>query len=138
MASEWNVETLKQHYDERFKTIDQRFTDAEKYNATVQSASQEAIKKAEAAQQQYNTIHNDLVRKNEKMQTREDSDKDIKNMVDKIESLRLHFEDKINLLTTRSDASQGRYTGMKDLRDLVPWLIAIAMFLFYLYNQGEK
>ena len=156
----WTISSLKEHYDERFRALENRFELADKailsaleakdkLSAAIHAASKEAITKAEDAQKQYNTIHNDLVRKNELMQTRADAEKDQKNVADKLEAQRVHFEDKIESrfkelvgkiepLESSSEAGGGRRAGIKEFRDWVPWLITIGMFLAYIFNLGKK
>jgi len=80
--SVWTIEALKAHFDRVITdlntSIDRRFTDSQrdvdKALAAVKSetklsldAAEKAITKAEGKQDAYNTTHNDLIRKNEKL-----------------------------------------------------------------------
>lgn len=91
----WTIASLKEHYDERFRALENRFDLADKaiiaaleakdkYSAVVHAASKEAITKAEEAQKQYNSVHNDLVRKNELMQTRGEAEREKQNILERL------------------------------------------------------
>lgn len=114
MSSTWTLEALKEHYDtilrdkkllddERFSSIDDKF-----------EASDKAIGKAERAQEQYNVVHNDLVRKNELMQTRVDAEKDHISLENQLNSIRINLESQINSLRINVDE---KFTNVNDKLD---------------------
>jgi hypothetical protein len=145
--SNWTMDSLKEHYDailkkndelseKSEKSIDERFAAQKELSSTIHLGSQEAIKKAEAAQNQYNVVHNDLTRKNELMQRREDAEKSEKNILDRMEEQRKHLEDKINSLVLGSAGNEGRRAGTQNFKEWIGW--AIALILFLLYITGYK
>ena len=84
-------------------------------------AAKEAITKAEAAQAEYNKLHNDLVRKNELMAKREDVEQDFDQIRGDIRELR-DFKSNVG----------GKSTGHGDM---LGWLIAGLVLLFTILEK---
>jgi hypothetical protein len=129
MISGWTIETLKAHVDERFialkeATANSLVAQKELYQ-TVQSAADKAITKSEDAQRQYNTSHNDLLKKMEDQLPRKEADVRDKNYEDKFEVIRKE----ISKLTTRLDIIAGRGTGIQQFIGWIVALLAIAGFI---------
>ena len=115
---------------ERDTRYQEKFEAAEKFSGQVSSSALAAAQKAEQAQNAYNTMHNDLSRKNELMMTRADADVRFANVEQKHEELRREI---ISLRESRSQLSgvAGQQKEGKD--DGMRWLalaIVIGLALF--------
>jgi hypothetical protein len=133
MDSIWNIETLKEYF-QQLREADREairiaLVSQKELLSQMHGASQEAIKKAEEGQLRYNQGHNDLSRKMEdqykNMIPREEHLAVIQSLNEKIESI----QKQIALITARMDELRGKGAGAWQLVLIVIALITIAGFI---------
>lgn len=118
--SDWTVDTLKEH-------IEKIFIEKDKAINIALAAAKEAVQVAEQNAEKWRANANEW---RGAMTDRE------KNFMQKEEFLAYKeaTEKALSREKTISDKSEGRGTGIKDFRDWVPWAIAVAMFLWKMFE----
>lgn len=143
------LEAVEKRFLEIVARIDSEFKAQKELNSTIAGAAEKAITKAENAQRDYNTQHNDLSRKMEQqyaeMTPRTEFGLRIASVDDKIATLKEDLEKEIDRLRQQLSvvreegiARQGSDVGRRGGREVTAWLIAIVMFLLALWSKLSK
>jgi len=126
MADEpvWTIESLKEHFE-------QRFTDSQRKVEDALAASEKAIAKAEAKQDSYNATHNDLIRKAERLAELTMPREEIES---RISSVREHCDDQAKMTADRVEElrrGESHNAGGEEIRNqmrqLMRWIIGLGV-----------